>query len=87
MKEDFCTLYLVPLFLCDTCSAILSVCVFFSCHLLVQISSSSFLRFSKFFICTVLSIWSLIAVTVAAIFFFNNSAHEDAVMISDAIVS
>lgn len=42
--------------------------------------------FLKGFICTVLSIWSLIAVTVAAILFFN-SAHEDAVMFCDAIVS
>lgn len=81
MKQDFCTLYLLLLFLCYTHSVTLSVCVFFSCHLSVQLSS--FLRD----LFAVLSIRSLIAVTVAAILFFNNGAHGDTVMFCDAIVS
>lgn len=81
MKQDFCTLYLLLLFLCYTHSVTLSVCVFFSCHLSVQLNS--FLRD----LFSVLSIQSLIAVTVAAILFFNNCAHGDTVMFCDAIVS
>lgn len=43
--------------------------------------------FLEEFICTVLSIQSLIAVTVAAVLFFNNNTYKDAVMFCDAIVS